>query len=199
MLSEGGVLKRIDLATDAKPPADMNAPLPMEGAAPPAYPQQGQPMPQPGAAGAAAAAAAATAGAGRAAAGAGPGAAAAGADGEAGRWRAACASGPAAGADAAADAQHRRTGPAAGIAVTPLAALSRRRRFSAWPFASARFSAWRCGRLALDVRRRPTRCLASTATGLRGLPNVCDGSIRTRIFWRVASALFAIACLRYST
>lgn len=46
MLSEGGVLKRIDLAVDVKPPADMAAPLPMDAPAPPAYPQQGQPMPQ---------------------------------------------------------------------------------------------------------------------------------------------------------
>lgn len=46
MLSEGGVLKRIELAVDAKPAADMAAPLPMDQPAPPAYPQQGQPMPQ---------------------------------------------------------------------------------------------------------------------------------------------------------
>lgn len=46
MLSEGGILKRIELAVDAKPPADMTAPLPMEAPAPPAYPQQGQPPPQ---------------------------------------------------------------------------------------------------------------------------------------------------------
>ena len=46
MLSEGGVLKRIELAVDAKPPADMAAPLPMDAPAPPAYPQQGQPVPQ---------------------------------------------------------------------------------------------------------------------------------------------------------
>lgn len=46
MLSEGGVLKRIDLAVDVKPAADMAAPLPMDAPAPPAYPQQGQPMPQ---------------------------------------------------------------------------------------------------------------------------------------------------------
>ncbi|MCC6070721.1 type II secretion system protein N [Massilia sp. GCM10020059] len=46
MLSEGGVLKRIELAVDVKPPADMAAPLPMDAPAPPAYPQQGQPMPQ---------------------------------------------------------------------------------------------------------------------------------------------------------
>ena len=46
MLSEGGVLKRIDLAVDARPAADMAAPLPMDAPAPPAYPQQGQPMPQ---------------------------------------------------------------------------------------------------------------------------------------------------------
>jgi general secretion pathway protein C len=44
MLSEGGILKRIELAVDAKPPADMNAPLPMDAPPPPAYPQQGQPM-----------------------------------------------------------------------------------------------------------------------------------------------------------
>ena len=47
MLSEGGILKRIELAVDAKPPADMAAPLPMDAPAPPAYPQQGQPVPQP--------------------------------------------------------------------------------------------------------------------------------------------------------
>ena len=46
MLSEGGVLKRIDLAVDVRPAADMAAPLPMDAPAPPAYPQQGQPMPQ---------------------------------------------------------------------------------------------------------------------------------------------------------
>lgn len=46
MLSEGGVLKRIELAVDAKPAANMAAPLPMDAPAPPAYPQQGQPMPQ---------------------------------------------------------------------------------------------------------------------------------------------------------
>lgn len=46
MLSEGGVLKRIDLAVDARPASDMAAPLPMDAPAPPAYPQQGQPMPQ---------------------------------------------------------------------------------------------------------------------------------------------------------
>ena len=47
MLSEGGVLKRIDLAVDARPAADMAAPLPMDAPAPPAYPQQGQPAMQP--------------------------------------------------------------------------------------------------------------------------------------------------------
>lgn len=47
MLSEGGVLKRIDLAVDARPAADMAAPLPMDAPAPPAYPQQGQPIMQP--------------------------------------------------------------------------------------------------------------------------------------------------------
>ena len=47
MLSEGGILKRIELAVDAKPPADMAAPMPMDAAPPPAYPQQGQPMPVP--------------------------------------------------------------------------------------------------------------------------------------------------------
>lgn len=47
MLSEGGILKRIELAVDAKPPADMAAPLPMDAPPPPAYPQQGQPQPQP--------------------------------------------------------------------------------------------------------------------------------------------------------
>lgn len=46
MLSEGGVLKRIEMAVDARPAADMAAPLPMDAPAPPAYPQQGQPMPQ---------------------------------------------------------------------------------------------------------------------------------------------------------
>ena len=46
MLSEGGVLKRIDLAVDARPAADMAAPLPMDAPAPPAYPQQGQPSMQ---------------------------------------------------------------------------------------------------------------------------------------------------------
>ncbi|WP_223464828.1 type II secretion system protein N [Massilia soli] len=46
MLSEGGVLKRIDLAVDARPASEMAAPLPMDAPAPPAYPQQGQPMPQ---------------------------------------------------------------------------------------------------------------------------------------------------------
>lgn len=44
VLSEGGILKRIELAVDAKPPADMAAPLPMEAPPPPAYPQQGQPQ-----------------------------------------------------------------------------------------------------------------------------------------------------------
>lgn len=47
MLSEGGVLKRIDLAVDARPAADMAAPLPMDAPAPPAYPQQGQSIMQP--------------------------------------------------------------------------------------------------------------------------------------------------------
>jgi general secretion pathway protein C len=47
MLSEGGVLKRIDLAVDARPQAEMAAPLPMDAPAPPAYPQQGQPAVQP--------------------------------------------------------------------------------------------------------------------------------------------------------
>ena len=46
MLSEGGILKRIEMAVDAKPPADMAAPLPMDAPPPPpAYPQQGQPLP----------------------------------------------------------------------------------------------------------------------------------------------------------
>lgn len=46
MLSEGGILKRIELAVDAKPPAEMAAPLPMDAPPPPAYPQPGQqPLP----------------------------------------------------------------------------------------------------------------------------------------------------------
>jgi general secretion pathway protein C len=53
MLSEGGVLKRIDLATDAKPAADMASPMPMperqqepqQQDQPP--PQQAAPMPVP--------------------------------------------------------------------------------------------------------------------------------------------------------
>lgn len=47
MLSEGGVLKRIDLATDAKPPADMAAPVPMPEQRPPPQPQPPEQAEQP--------------------------------------------------------------------------------------------------------------------------------------------------------
>ncbi|MGZ8320303.1 MAG: type II secretion system protein N [Telluria sp.] len=50
MLSEGGVLKRIELAVDARPPASMAAPgMPMPGQAEPQFeqPQPAQPVVQP--------------------------------------------------------------------------------------------------------------------------------------------------------
>ncbi|MGZ8295242.1 MAG: type II secretion system protein N [Telluria sp.] len=50
MLSEGGVLKRIELAVDARPPASMAAPgIPMPGQAEPQFeqPQPAQPVVQP--------------------------------------------------------------------------------------------------------------------------------------------------------